>query len=222
MNAAIIGSTGLVGQALLKALLASGQYQRIWLVGRRSPEISDSGDTTVTVSQCELNDIGELGPPFHIDHCYSSLGTTIKQAGSQAQFIAVDKTAVLAFVQLCKAKVNLVITALGANPDSRVFYNRIKGETEQALASYCRQHQCKLVLFQPSLLLGARPHSRKLEDLGQTIMPHLRAVMVGKLRQYQPIEADIVAKSMLLHSQLLLNKPISTVSNLDMPALRGS
>ncbi|WP_394200533.1 nucleoside-diphosphate sugar epimerase [Shewanella waksmanii] len=217
MNAAIVGATGLVGQILLETMISSGLYENIWVVGRRRPAIEHS---LITFSQSELTDICALTPPFAIHHSYCCLGTTIKQAGSQTQFIAVDKTAVLDFVAVCKAQTNLVITALGANRHSKVFYNRIKGEVEQALILHCQKQQSKLVLFQPSLLLGKRPQQRTLEDFGQALMPYLQWLMVGKLQQYQPIAAETVAKAMLQHSQILLSKPVNIVNNQQMLALK--
>lgn len=203
MNAAIIGATGLIGQQLLQKLIDSGVYNKIFVFGRRAATFTASLTTEVILVSCQLTQLPTMTQAEKIDHAFCCLGTTIKQAGSQPAFAAVDKTAVIDFIQLCQASTNLVVTALGADAQSSTFYNRIKGETELALTSILATREqdkdtiTKLILFQPSLLLGERSKHRPLESFGQSIFNIISPLFVGPLKRYQPITANCVANAML-------------------------
>ncbi|MCL1048560.1 nucleoside-diphosphate sugar epimerase [Shewanella abyssi] len=203
MNTAIIGATGLIGQQLLQKLIDSAAYNKIFVFGRRQAPYAASLATEVIFVSCQLVQLPTITLDEKIDHAFCCLGTTIKQAGSQQAFIAVDKTAVIDFVQLCQAKTNLVVTALGADPQSSTFYNRIKGETELALASILDSSEqadeaiAKLILFQPSLLLGQRSQRRPLESFGQSVFNLVSPLFIGRLKHYQPISGTCVANAML-------------------------
>lgn len=203
MNAAIIGATGLIGQHLLQKLIDSTAYNKIYMLGRRQASYQPSSTTEVIFIACQLDELATLSLPENIDQAFCCLGTTIKQAGSQDAFIAVDKTAVVDFVQLCQANSNFIITALGANPQSSSFYNRVKGETEAALELMLSDREQtkgavnKLVFFQPSLLIGERDERRALESFGQTIFNFISPLFIGPLKRYQPIAGEKVAAAML-------------------------
>ncbi|PKH54882.1 nucleoside-diphosphate sugar epimerase [Shewanella sp. Choline-02u-19] len=203
MNAAIIGATGLIGRLLLQKLIDSAAYNKILVFGRREATFAASLATEVIFISCQLSQLPTVTVGEKIDHAFCCLGTTIKQAGSQQAFIAVDKTAVIDFVQLCHGSTNLVVTALGADAQSSTFYNRIKGETELALASTLATNEqakgaiAKLILFQPSLLLGERSQHRPLESLGQSVFNLVSPLFIGPLKRYQPISANSVASAML-------------------------
>lgn len=213
MNAAIIGATGLVGNALLMRLVADQRYQKIWVLGRRAPALEHP---KLIFQSIELDMLAQLTPPFPIDHGFCCLGTTIKQAGSKAAFASVDHDAVIQFTLCCNANKTAVITALGADANSRVFYNRVKGKTELKLTTWAVEQSKALLLVQPSLLLGQRDHSRILEDIGQHIMPLIAPLMLGKLAQYRPIKADVVAKAMLTTLNHIEPTAIATLDNQQM------
>jgi uncharacterized protein YbjT (DUF2867 family) len=203
MNAAIIGATGLIGQQLLQKLIDSAAYSKIFVFGRREAPYAASLATDVIFIACQLAQLSTITLDEKVEHAFCCLGTTIKQAGSQQAFTAVDKTAVIDFVQLCQASTNLVVTALGADAQSSTFYNRIKGETELALASMLDTGEqakgaiAKLILFQPSLLLGQRSQRRPLESLGQSVFNLVSPLFIGPLKRYQPISGTNVANAML-------------------------
>ncbi|WP_299803430.1 NAD-dependent epimerase/dehydratase family protein [uncultured Shewanella sp.] len=212
MNAAIIGSTGLIGQHLLQKLIDSGQYENILVLGRKQPQYRSERDTQVCFVSCQLSELHSLELPFTIEHAFCCLGTTIKKAGSQAAFVAVDKTACIDFIAKCGANYNFVVTALGANSQSKTFYNRVKGETQEALAAIITQAQQptstkRLWLFQPSLLLGERAEKRILEDLGKLLSKLISPLFIGSLKQYRPIEAERVASAMLAHAVSVQAEP---------------
>jgi len=128
---------------------------------------------------------------------YCCLGTTIKKAGSQDAFRRVDHDYVVALAQAAKqagARRFLLVSALGANPRSHIFYNRVKGEVERDVSAvaFAAVH-----IFRPSLLLGERAESRPLERLGTLAFGVLAPLLVGPLRPYRPIAAEAVAQAMV-------------------------
>ncbi len=152
------------------------------------------GVTTHLVDYAAL-DLSALPAPRH---AYCALGTTIKVAGSQAAFRAVDFDAVMAFARAAHAAGATafgVVSALGASADSGTFYNRVKGEVEDALQSL-EFHS--LVIARPSLLHGDRQAlgqpARPLERVAQMLALPLRAVLPDSVR---PIAAATVARALM-------------------------
>jgi len=217
MIAVIIGATGLVGNALLTRIIESEHYSQVLVIGRSAPQVVEHqfGAEKIHFIASQLDELRELTLTDKIDHAFCCLGTTLKQAGSEEAFIQVDKLAVLAFAKLIQAHANpslkfMVVTALGADPKSAVFYNRVKGEVEQTLKALSLP---VLNIFQPSLLLGPRHNRRFWEEIGQTILGGLSFLFIGPLRQYQPIDAQTVAESMYqvaLKPQVAPNSQIIT------------
>lgn len=189
-TALLAGASGLVGGHLLDLLLTSDNVARVVSLGRRPLDRADAKLDQRAVDFARLDGV-ELP---RVDVAFCCLGTTIKKAGSQEAFRAVDHDAVLAFARRAKAagaRHFLVVTALGADPSSRVFYNRVKGEAEEALRSLGFE---SLTILQPSLLLGDRAESRPGERaaivLSRALAPLLRPL--GS----RPIEALTVARAM--------------------------
>ena len=188
----LAGATGLVGRAILEGLLADASVAAVHVLGRRGPGVTHAKLTAHVV------DFGALPPLPPLDEAYLALGTTIKAAGTRAAFRAVDFDANLAVARAALAagarRAGLV-SAMGADAKSRVFYSRVKGEIEEALA---RLPFDVLVIARPSLLVGDR------EALGQAVRPAERvATAVGRLlgplipANYRPIAAGDVALALL-------------------------
>jgi uncharacterized protein YbjT (DUF2867 family) len=158
-TALLAGATGLVGRALLTRLLAAERRQRVIVVARKPLPATSARDPRLTV---RVGDMATLaGDSGAIDDAYIALGTTIKVAGSEAAFRAVDLDLVVAIARRAReagARRLAVISALGADRRSRVFYSRIKGEMEDAVTGLGYE---SVVLARPALLLGDR------ESLGQ-------------------------------------------------------
>jgi uncharacterized protein YbjT (DUF2867 family) len=189
-TALVAGASGLVGGLLLDALLEDPLYREVCSLGRRPLPRQHPKLVQRTVDFARLE--GEALPAS--DEAFCCLGTTIKKAGSQEAFRAVDHDAVLAFAKAARqagAKRFLVVTALGADPRSRVFYNRVKGEVEQALQGVGFE---SLVILRPSLLLGERAESRP----GEHVAIVLSKALGPLLRPFggRPIEARTVARAM--------------------------
>ena len=131
-------------------------------------------------------------------HVFCCLGTTIAVAGSQAAFRRVDHDYPLALGRAARksgARRFLVVTAMGANSKSRVFYNRVKGDLEQDLRALGIP---ELHIFRPSLLLGDRIEKRRGERLATALAVPIGALLVGPLRRYRPIAATKVAEAMMI------------------------
>ena len=132
-NALIVGATGLVGEFCLQALLDDHHYSEVIALVRKPLLKTHRKLKTVVTTFDNLE--SELSS-IHADDVYCCLGTTIKKAGSREAFKKVDHTLVITVAELMKkqgAEQFLVISAMGANKDSKVFYNRVKGEMEAAL-----------------------------------------------------------------------------------------
>lgn len=193
-TALIAGASGLVGGHLLRELLAADEYDRVIAVGRRRLEVEHPKLTPVVA---EFTALDRVAAEMAADDAFCCLGTTRRQAGSREAFRAVDHGAVLAFAwaaQRAGARRFFAVSALGADSASRVFYNRVKGETEEALIVL---HFKTLALLRPGLLLGRRVRPRPGERLLAALLWPIEPFLVGRLEKYRPIEAEIVARAML-------------------------
>jgi uncharacterized protein YbjT (DUF2867 family) len=178
----------LIGSYVLGRLLKSPHYSRVDVRARRPMQVSNSKLVL------EILDFGRLEErPVDADDVYCCLGTTIKQAGSQEAFRRVDFDYPVALARAAArggAKRLLVVSALGANAGSGVFYNRAKGEMEGAVRA---AGVARTYFFRPSLLCGPRAEPR----LGERIGLALGMVLGPLLGGYRPIHGDLVAAAML-------------------------
>ncbi|WP_369958668.1 oxidoreductase [Pseudomonas benzenivorans] len=180
----LAGATGLTGEHLLDRLLSEPTVERVLAPSRRP--LAEHPHLENPVGEL-LELLPQLSGP--VDTAFCCLGSTIKQAGSQEAFRAIDLDLVVAFAQRARelgARHLLVVSALGANPQSSVFYNRIKGEMEAALKA---QDWPQLTLARPSLLLGPRREFR----LGERLAAPLLRWLPGK---YGGIEATALARAL--------------------------
>jgi uncharacterized protein YbjT (DUF2867 family) len=189
---ALAGATGLVGRAILEGLLADRSATVVHAFGRRKLGVAHPKLTSHVVEFAALPAL----PP--LDEVYLALGTTIKVAGSQAAFRAVDFDANLAVARAALAvgaRHAGLVSAMGADAESRVFYNRVKGELEQALAQLPFDG---LVIARPSLLTGDREvlgqPERPLEKLSMVVSRFLGPLIPAN---YRPIAAADVARALL-------------------------
>ena len=189
----VAGASGLVGSALVRRVLADEGGPGVVAVVRR-PTGTAGGKLAEVVA-----DFGELEAAEvpRVRTAFCALGTTIGKAGSEAAFRAVDVDAVVAFAQLARragATRFLLVSALGADPGSRVFYNRVKGEAEEAVRGVGFEG---LALFRPSLLVGERAESRPAERAAIVATSLVSWAMAGPLARWKPVPADAVASAML-------------------------
>jgi uncharacterized protein YbjT (DUF2867 family) len=187
----LAGGTGLVGRELSQLLLAQSPTPTLHQLVRRKPAGADARARWRVVNFDALPKL----PAAQAAYC--CLGTTIKQAGSQAAFRAVDFDAVLAFANAARAagvKHFAVVSALGANPSSTVFYNRVKGEMEAAVS---RVGFDSVVIARPSLLSGDRAALGQPQRAGERIGLWLSAPFHSLIpKRLRPIRAQTVALGM--------------------------
>jgi uncharacterized protein YbjT (DUF2867 family) len=190
--ALVAGATGLVGREVLAALLADRRYAAVHAVGRKAPGVLDPKLTS------HLVDFAHLPALPKVDDVYIALGTTIKVAGSQQAFRAVDFDAVVALAKAARkagARRLGVVSAMGADAKSRVFYNQVKGEMEAALTV---EKFHTLVIARPSMLDGNRSSLKQPVRLGERVglalMTVLRPVIPDN---YRAIQAQDVARALV-------------------------
>jgi uncharacterized protein YbjT (DUF2867 family) len=190
----LAGASGLTGAHTLDALLDAPDIARVLAVSRRplGREHSRLANRIVQFQHMEAQLKG-----ISADAALCCLGTTIRQAGSQERFRAVDIDAVLAFARTAKAanaKRFVVISAVGADPSAKNFYLRTKGEMEEELEAVGFE---SLDILQPSVLLGWRKEMRPLELLACVFMPVVNPLLPGKYVPYRGISAATVGQAML-------------------------
>jgi len=198
-SALIVGATGLVGKELVNILLNQTNYVSVMVLTRKLLPITHPKLEQIITDFDQLN---QYQQHLQVDDVYCCLGTTIKTAGSQDAFRKVDFTYPLELAVLTKslgAQKFLIITAMGADPNSKVFYSRVKGEIEAELKSLGFP---ALHILRPSLLLGERQEFRLGERIGVILSPVLSFLMVGSLKKYKPIHARDVAMAMYQAGQL--------------------
>ncbi len=187
----IIGASGLVGHQLHKLLSQNENIEHIIAVTRKSlSEILPKTSNLVI----DFSNLSSMSVEADVYIC--CLGTTIKDAGSPAAFRLVDYDYVLQFAELAKknhARKFLLISALGADAHSKIFYNQIKGQVE---AEVCRLKIPVIDIFRPSLLLGDRTQVRPGELLAQKISPLINPILIGPLQKYRAIQSKTVALAM--------------------------
>lgn len=192
MTAVLVGATGLVGSALLRELLSGGHYAAVRALVRRALEPAPKLEARVV----DFDAPASFSDALDVQHVFCALGTTIKKAGSEAAFRHVDFELPLAIARTARqrgATALFVVTAIGADPHSKIFYNRVKGELEQALKELGYP---TAAIFRPSLLTGERQESRPGERLGIAAASALAPLLHGGLRRYRPIAAEQVARAM--------------------------
>ena len=189
----LLGATGLVGGHLLRRLVADGAWGRVVTVGRRPmPSAGEAHEHRVV----PFEDWETRADLFRCSALACCLGTTIKQAGSQEAFRRVDHAMPLAAARIAReggATACALVTAYGADPGSRIFYNRVKGEVERDVRGVGFR---SLGLFRPSLLTGERDETRAGERAAEVVLGALRPLLLGPLRPLRPTPAADVALAM--------------------------
>ncbi len=193
-TALLAGATGLIGSALLPLLLADARYAKVVAVGRRPVALAHPKLVQVVT---ELSELKAVRPQLVADDVFCCLGTTRRQAGSKEVFYQVDFSYVVALAALAASNFTeqfLVVSSLGADASSRVYYSRVKGEMEDAVRALPFR---ALHIFRPSLLLGERARPRLGERLAEAALALARPLLRGGWAKYRPVAAGAVARAML-------------------------
>lgn len=185
---AVIGSTGLIGKHFLKSL-GPEDYESVTAITRRSIQGLEN-KTFIKQAIYDFSDLSMMRKDLKVDTLVCALGTTIKTAGSQEVFMQVDHDIPLEIAEIAKeegCQQMILISSVGANADSSVFYSKVKGQLEAGLTELGFK---SLYILRPSLLLGDRDESRPGESMGKIFMAPLSRMIPWK---YRPIHADTVA-----------------------------
>lgn len=195
-KAVVIGATGLVGRQLIRLLINENRYDSITIVSRRSHEIKDPKLIELIVE--DFDQLNKFESKLNAHDFYCALGTTRKKAGSKEAFLKVDVEYPLEFARIAKSQPNfqqlLVVSAVGANSSSPLFYNKAKGELEDRLQAL---ELNALKIFQPSLLLGNRKEYRFMEEVAKVISSIASFFTIGSKKRVGAIRDVEVAKAMI-------------------------
>lgn len=192
---ALVGASGLIGQSLIR--LAVGRRDvRIIGIARREMPLPQGARMELLVA--DPANWGDAIAAARADTLAIALGTTWRKAGKdEAAFRAVDEELVLACANAAKEagiRQVIVISSVGADPEARNFYLRVKGEVERKLG---RVGVTRLDVIRPGLLRGPRGESRPLERIGMLLSPLTDLLMLGKYRKYRSVKAITVARAII-------------------------
>lgn len=190
-TALVIGGTGLIGNQLLELILKDDRYTSVKAVTRKPLPSQSSKLENIVV---DFNQLSDYTDHFLADDVFCCLGTTMKEARSKDAFRKVDFDYPLEIATLSKSKgaqKYLLVSALGANINSSFYYNRVKGEVEEAISRIEFQ---ALHIFRPSLLLGPRIEHRSGEDAAKVFYKIFNFLIPAK---YKAIDSIKVARAMI-------------------------
>lgn len=229
----LAGTSGLVGMQLMHQLIQDPDYDMIVSIGRRKLTLKHGKLVQVEVdfknirkidleAKLREEDLGGVYFPL-IEalknksvtiHAFCSLGTTIKTAGSKDKFYEIDHDYVINFALWSHqngARKFMYVSAMGADPQSKVYYNQVKGEVEEDLKVIPFDY---LGLFEPSLLLGNRNEFRFGEEVAKILTKPL--VWLKLAKKYRPIYDHQVAKAMIFHANKDTNIKAEVIPSKDM------
>lgn len=197
-TALVFGATGLIGGYCLNFLLASPAYKKVRVFVRKELDFENEKLEQHKIDFDKLEDYKDI---IKGDDLFCCLGTTMRKAGSKEAFRKVDYDYGFQIAKIAEEQgVNqfLLVSSVGADPDSIFFYSQVKGELEDALKKmdFWSTH-----IFQPSVLLGKRNENRWGEQLAGRLAKGFDFLTGGLLTKYSPVEAEVVAKAMVIAAQ---------------------
>ncbi|WP_424000037.1 NAD(P)H-binding protein [Maribacter sp. IgM3_T14_3] len=209
-TAIILGASGLTGGLLLEKLLIDDRYETIKLFSRSRIEGLPSKAQQYIGNLLELE---QFKNEFTADEVYCCLGTTAKKTPDKAMYKKIDYGIPVAAAKLAKENgiaTYLVVSAVGANKKSSVFYNRTKGEMEQAVVDQAIPNTS---ILRPSLIGGDREEQRVLEKIGLSVFKAIQPLFIGPLKKYKIINAESIAQAMLNLANTTSNTDVIIKSN---------
>ncbi len=212
MTVLLLGATGLIGSHCLNILLSDERFDRVIALVRKPLGITDPKLVQVIV---DFDKLDNYSSEIKADAVLSTLGTTLRKAGSSVKFTKVDYEYQLKVAEIAKrngAKTFILLSSLGADKKSMVLYTKVKGEVEEAISKLGYE---KVIILRPSILIGTRAESRPGEAVGQWIAKELPFLFFGPLSKYKGIPADTVAHA-LINAVQKSSTGVSIVENLEI------
>jgi len=202
-KAIVYGASGLVGSYILENLLNNANYEQVIIVVRRDLNIQHS---KLKMLIGDFNTLSKVIEGIQVDEVFIALGTTQKKTPDKKLYYQIDHDYPILAAKLAKengAKAVFLVSALGANAKSSIFYTKLKGETEQGIISLNLEHT---YIFRPSMILGDRKESRPMEKVFIGIFKLINPLFLGSLSKYKGIEAEDIAKAMVKSAERLDQK----------------
>ncbi len=193
-TAIILGATGLTGDILLKKLLIDQRYDKIKIFTRKPLRLENK---KVTEILCNLLELDNYKENFFGNEVFCCIGTTTKKTPDKELYKKIDYGIPVSAAKLCNdngIKTFAVMSSMGANAKSSIFYNGTKGEMEQAVLELNIENT---YVIRPSMIGGNRNEFRIAEKIGSILMKVLNPIFIGTLRKYRIIDADIIANAMI-------------------------
>ncbi|AJR04232.1 NAD(P)H-binding protein [Siansivirga zeaxanthinifaciens] len=193
-TAIILGASGLTGSILLDKLINDERYETIKLISRsRIDNISNKVKQYIG----DLLDLEQFRANFTADEVYCCIGTTTKKTPDKTLYKQIDYGIPVSAAKLSKENnipTFLVISAMGANANSSLFYNKIKGVMERDVI---QQNVNNTYILRPSLIGGHRDETRILEKIGLLVFKVIQPLFIGPLKKYKITEAEDIAEAMI-------------------------
>ncbi|WP_297764549.1 NAD(P)H-binding protein [uncultured Muriicola sp.] len=193
-SAIILGATGLTGGLLLNELLEDHRYDTIKIFSRSTSQVRHP---KLKEFLGDLLSLSNFKSDFKADEVYCCIGTTKSKTPDKERYRSIDYGIPVAAAQLCKENditIFLVISALGADAESGIFYNKIKGEMEKAVL---KQGIAHTYILQPSIIGGQREERRLGEWIAKKLFIVFNILLQGPLKKYRSIQALSIAKAMI-------------------------
>jgi len=193
-TAIILGASGLTGGLVLQKLIEDERYDTIKLFSRSKIE---GLPNNVQQFIGDLLDLKQFKADFTADEVYFCIGTTAKKTPDKTLYKKIDFGIPVAAAKLSKENnisTFLVISAMGANKNSSIFYNKTKGEMEH---NVLMQQIKNTFVLRPSLIGGDRQESRRLEKIGLVIFKVIQPLFISKLKKYKIVNAETIAQAMI-------------------------
>lgn len=193
-SAIILGASGAVGHELLQLLLADERYDTIKLFSRSKSDISHAKIEEHVIDMFELANYKAV---FTADEVYCCIGTTKAKTPDKETYKKIDFGIPAVAAKLAKEndiQAFIVISAIGADADSSIFYNRTKGEMQEAVLG---ESIPKTHILQPSLIVANRKENRVMENVAEGFMWLLNPLLFGNAAKYKSIKAKTIAKAMV-------------------------
>lgn len=194
-TAILLGATGLTGRHLLELLLNSDDYEKVKVFTRRAIEKTHPKLEEII---CDVLKLEEQADQFTADEVFVCIGTTKAKTPDKQLYYAIDygiPTTSAKLAEQNKISTFSVISAIGANAKSTVFYSRTKGEMEQAVL----QHNIpNILVYRPSLIYGNRNDKRLGEKIGTFLIKALQFLLIGKCKKYRAVSGENLAKVLFL------------------------